>query len=132
MPSFKEQLKFMTSNPHDSSIDVFPYEYWTLEDFQLFSYYLRKGYLIPSNETNGFVWIDCDEIVGEIKKEYYDESCHEQYTKECDDDDCDKILDINTPIMCYMNSKNGDKTLCRTCYEDGNYKEDDENSDNEE
>ena len=70
MPSFKEQLKFMTSNPQDSSIDVFPYEDWTLEDFQLFTYYLCKGYLIPSNETVGFVWIDCDEIVGEIKKQY--------------------------------------------------------------
>jgi len=56
----------------------------------------------------------------------------EQYKKICDDEECDTILDIDTPIMCYMNKQNGDKTLCRVCYEDGNYQEDDENSDNEE
>ena len=60
------------------------------------------------------------------------EEVESQYLYVCDEDGCDKILDIHTPIMCYMNSKKGDKTLCRWCYEDGNYKEDDENSDNEE
>ena len=55
----------------------------------------------------------------------------EQYKKVCDEDDCDTILDIDTPIMCYMNKNNGDKTLCRDCYVDGGYKEIDENSDNE-
>ena len=56
----------------------------------------------------------------------------EQYKKICDAGGCYKILDIDTPIMCYMNKQNGDKTLCRVCYEDGDYQEDDENSDNEE
>ena len=30
-----------------------------------------------------------------------------------------------------MNEERGDKTLCQECYEDGDYKKDDENSDNE-
>ena len=55
----------------------------------------------------------------------------EQYKKICDAGGCYKILDIDTPIMCYMNKQNGDKTLCRVCYEDGDYQEDDENSDND-
>jgi len=64
--------------------------------------------------------------------DYFSElSKKEQYKKVCDEDDCDTILDIDTPIMCYMNKNNGDKTLCRDCYVDGGYKEIDENSDNE-
>ena len=53
----------------------------------------------------------------------------EQYKQICDDDSCDRVLCENTPIMCYMNKEEGDKTLCQMCY-DGGYKEDDENPDN--
>ncbi len=35
----------------------------------------------------------------------------EQYKKICDEEECDTILDIDTPIMCYMNEERGDKTL---------------------
>jgi len=82
---------------------------------------------------------DKDQHVGEAfnmllfgtKEELADEEHKEQYKKICDEEECDTILDIDTPIMCYMNKQNGDKTLCRVCYEDGDYQEDDENSDNE-
>ena len=53
----------------------------------------------------------------------------EQYKQICDDDSCDRVLCENTPIMCYMNKEEGDKTLCQMCY-DGGYEEDDENPDN--
>lgn len=56
----------------------------------------------------------------------------EQYKKVCDGELCDTVLGKDVSIMCYMNKKRGDKTLCRECYEDGDYKEDDENEDNEE
>jgi len=53
----------------------------------------------------------------------------EQYKQICDGDSCDRVLCENTPIMCYMNKEEGDKTLCQMCY-DGGYEEDDENPDN--
>lgn len=70
---------------------------------------------------DGYYCNDC------IKKVCEEE---EQYKKVCDEEGCDKVLCIDTPIMCYMHNHNGDKTLCRTCYEDGDYQDDDENSDN--
>ena len=78
------------------------------------------------------VCCECKNCIKRIKEELADEEHKEQYKKICDEEECDTILDIDTPIMCYMNEENGDKTLCRVCYEDGDYKEDDENSDNEE
>jgi hypothetical protein len=56
----------------------------------------------------------------------------DQYKKVCDGELCDTVLGEDVPIMCYMNKERGDKTLCRVCYEDGDYKDDDENEDNEE
>jgi len=70
-------------------------------------------------------------IIYIIDKEDEKEEDKEQYKKICDAGGCYTILDIDTPIMCYMNKQNGDKTLCRVCYEDGDYQEDDENSDND-
>ena len=70
-------------------------------------------------------------VLQDIREPNWREEEKEQYKKVCDEDDCDTILDIDTPIMCYMNKHNGDKTLCRDCYVDGGYKEIDENSDNE-
>tara|TARA_R110000796_G_scaffold123828_1_gene238276 strand:+ start:180 stop:893 length:714 start_codon:yes stop_codon:yes gene_type:complete len=70
-------------------------------------------------------------VLQDIREPNWREEEKEQYKKVCDEDDCDTILDIYTDIMCYMNKNNGDKTLCRECYEDGDYIEDDENSDNE-
>ena len=70
-------------------------------------------------------------VLQDIREPNWREEEKEQYKKVCDEEDCDTILDIDTDIMCYMNKQNGDKTLCRECYEDGGYKELDENSDNE-
>jgi hypothetical protein len=76
------------------------------------------------------VCCECKECIKRIKEEHATLEEQEQYKKVCDEEGCETILDIDTPIMCYMNNHNGDKTLCRTCYDDGDYKEDDENSDN--
>lgn len=76
------------------------------------------------------VCCECKECIKRIKEEHVTLEEQEQYKKVCDEEGCETILDIDTPIMCYMNNHNGDKTLCRTCYDDGDYKEDDENSDN--
>ncbi len=76
-----------------------------------------------------------EEIRPHISEEFItdtdDEEEDEQYKKVCDGELCDIVLGEDVPIMCYMNEKRGDKTLCRECYEDGNYKDDDENEDNE-
>lgn len=77
-----------------------------------------------------------DEEVGEDPTDLTDtdeeiEEDADQYKQVCMGELCDTVLGEMVPIMCYMNEKRGDKTLCRTCYVDGNYKEDDENEDNE-
>lgn len=59
-----------------------------------------------------------------------DDEEEDQYKKVCDGELCDTVLGEDVPIMCYMNKERGDKTLCRVCYEDGDYKDDDENEDN--
>ena len=46
--------------------------------------------------------------------------------------ECGIVLGEDVPIMCYMNKKEGDSTLCYNCYWDCKYYEDDENEDNEE
>ena len=80
--------------------------------------------------TNGKYVCDGDECFN-MMMELAADGDKEQYKKICDEEECDTILDIDTPIMCYMNEERGDKTLCQECYEDGDYKKDDENSDNE-
>ena len=80
--------------------------------------------------TNGKYVCDGDECFN-MMMELVTDGDKEQYKKICDEEECDTILDIDTPIMCYMNEERGDKTLCQECYEDGDYKKDDENSDNE-
>ena len=42
------------------------------------------------------------------------------------------MLGINEPIMCYTNSKTGDKTFSTNCYFDDAWYVTDENPDNEE
>jgi len=60
-----------------------------------------------------------------------DEEEDDQYKKICDDDGCNCVLCINTPIMCYSNDYEGDLTLCNNCYWDNEYWRDDQNEDNE-
>jgi len=72
-----------------------------------------------------------------LDKEYqdtigaYEEVKHEeeQYKKICDDEDCEKMLTIDTPIMCWSKGEE-EKTLCNECYLDGEYYKDDDNEDN--
>jgi hypothetical protein len=76
-----------------------------------------------------------EKIRPDISEEFLtdtDDEEEEQYKKVCDGELCDVVLGEDVSIMCYMNDKRGDKTLCRECYEDGDYKDDDENEDNDE
>ncbi len=57
-----------------------------------------------------------------------DEEDDPQYKKPCCK--CGHILCINTSIMCYSNTDEGDMTLCSTCYWDNKWWADDENEDN--
>ena len=61
--------------------------------------------------------------------EFYEEEEEEQ-EEVCPE--CGIVLGEDVPIMCYMNKKEGDSTLCYNCYWDCKYYEDDENEDNEE
>ena len=76
------------------------------------------------------MWEDFADCQNCVSLKEYNERSGKQYEKICDDPDCSKVLGIDVPIMCYMNKKEGDKTLCQMCY-DGGYAEDDENPDNE-
>ena len=55
-----------------------------------------------------------------------------QYEAICDHPDCDRVLDIDCPIMCYEDSEGEDMTLCNDCYMEGEYWKTDCNEDNEE
>ena len=60
------------------------------------------------------------------KNEYTCDECHrteypEQYEEICDHPDCDRVLDINCPIMCYEDSDGEEMTLCNDCYMEGKY-----------
>ncbi len=55
-----------------------------------------------------------------------------QYEAICDHPDCDRVLDIDCPIMCYEDSDGEDMTLCNDCYMEGEYWKTDCNEDNEE
>jgi len=61
--------------------------------------------------------------------EWFCPECISQYKEPCAE--CKCTLTIDTPIMCYMNAKEGDATLCSECYWKCEYYEDDENEDNE-
>ena len=51
--------------------------------------------------------------------------------KKCEEG-CGTVLTANIPIMCWVSKDKEEKTVCRTCYDDCDYKETDTNSDNEE
>ena len=53
-----------------------------------------------------------------------------QYKQKCGND-CGTILSIDTNIMCWCN-KDNELTLCRECYFEAGYYEDDQNDDNKE
>lgn len=56
----------------------------------------------------------------------------QQYEEICDHPDCDRVLDIDCPIMCYEDSDGEEKTLCNDCYREADYWKTDCNEDNEE
>tara|TARA_R110002050_G_scaffold299876_1_gene466699 strand:+ start:76 stop:966 length:891 start_codon:yes stop_codon:yes gene_type:complete len=117
MSTYQEQLAKCKDTTEDYS-NIWKSSIWTISDYEELFEDIDRGYIIQSQEANYFI----------INPDWEEEE--DQYSKVCDEEDCDTILDIDTDIMCYMNNHNGDKTLCRDCYVDGDYKEDDENSDN--
>jgi hypothetical protein len=53
-----------------------------------------------------------------------------QYKVVCGDEDCDRVLDIDCPIMCW-NDEETEQTLCTECWETKGYWLTDTNEDNE-
>ena len=61
-----------------------------------------------------------------------EEEDDDQYKQVCGDQDCDRVLDIDCPMMCWNDgTEENEKTLCRECWEVGEYWKTDKNEDNE-
>ena len=73
-------------------------------------------------------YFDRIERVRNERLEYEAKANEPQYKKPCCK--CGHILCIDTPIMCYSNTDEGDMTLCSKCYWDNDLWWNDENEDN--
>mgnify|MGYP003148791973 FL=1 len=52
--SLHEQLKLHTEDPLEYD-NIFPHDCWTLEEYKEFFRYIGNGWLVQSDENNGFV-----------------------------------------------------------------------------